>query len=504
MYMSMAEFPRMSARILVVEDDAVVSEDLRDILGEFGYTTDVVSTGLDAIAYAERSLPDLVLMDIQLHGGMDGTEAARVLRERFNVPSVYLSGYADLETLERAKIAEPLGYIGKPWVPGGLRAGIEIALHKHAEDLKSRQRESLLSAALQEVLPLLHPHMGESAAAPMSLVAGDSVDCGEFHMVAASQAMKQLIAFARRVAMSDVEAILLEGESGTGKDVMARFMHHFGKRRHMPFVALNCAAIPETLLESELFGYEAGAFTDARVAKPGILEMVSGGTVFLDEIGEMPVAVQAKLLRVLEDQTFRRLGGLRDVHVDLCLVAASNRNLADAVELGRFRTDLYYRLNVIQVLLPPLRERKADILPLAKHFIEYYNHKLKRNILGVTTGAATAMLDHGWPGNIRELRNSIERGVLLEEMTWLQSSSLRLDNGVSHHLAPEPKPVASTSFGRGMLEEGERQTLIEALEQTRWNQSRAAGLLGISRDTLRCKIKRYSLPRPISIAESRT
>ncbi len=217
--------------------------------------------------------------------------------------------------------------------------------------------------------------------------------------------MKQLLTFARRVAQSEVSAVLLEGESGTGKDVLAQFLHYHGRRHEGPFVALNCAAIPETLLESELFGYEKGAFTDARAAKAGILEIASGGTIFLDEIGAMPLSVQAKLLRVLEDQCFRRLGAVKDIQVDLRVLAATNCKLTDAIEEGRFRLDLYYRLNVIQLSLPALRDRRDDILPLAEHFVRIYNAKFKRNIQGISQPVAAAMMSHSWPGNVRELRN---------------------------------------------------------------------------------------------------
>jgi two-component system, NtrC family, response regulator AtoC len=317
--------------------------------------------------------------------------------------------------------------------------------------------------------------------------------------VAVSPVMKQVLKFARRVAESEASTILLEGESGTGKEIMAHFMHHFGKRRDRPLVTVNCAAIPDTLLESELFGYEKGAFTDARAPKPGILEMASGGTVFLDEIGEMPLLLQAKMLRVLEHQTFRRLGGVRDINADLRVVAASNRHLADAVEQGKFRLDLYYRLNVIQVLLPPLRQRREDILPLARHFIKHYNQRFHREIQGLTTAAATAMLENDWPGNVRELKNTVERAVLLEETDWVQPASLRLERPsvLDYAAAEEHGPQAvGEAKGAGTLEETERRMLIDALDKTGWNQTRAAMLLGISRDTLRYKVKKYNLPRP--------
>jgi two-component system, NtrC family, response regulator AtoC len=597
----------MASRILIVEDEWITAEDLRDILTELGYTvTAVVSSGPDALAQAEHNAPDLALMDIRIKGSMDGTETARALRERFNIPVVYLTAHADRGTLERAKVAEPLGYITKPFKESELHASIEMALHKHSEDLKSLAKEQMLTSTLRaigegiigldrsgtitllnpaaaawtgwsseeaigkpvsEVLPLILGTTGEQvdaplnhvlsegtleelgdgvllvgrdskkrpiegsiaptrgskgeisgavivfggvehgvgrgsrgsgrAAKPMTLPEDEAVGFGGFKMVAASPSMKQVLRFARRVAESEASTILLEGESGTGKDVVAHFMHHFGKRRDAPFVPLNCAAIPETLLESELFGYEKGAFTDARTSKAGILEMASGGTIFLDEIGEMPILIQAKMLRVLEEQTFRRLGGVKDITVDVRVMAATNRKLAEAIEEGKFRLDLYYRLNVIQVALPALRERKEDILPLAQYFIQLYNTRFKRNVEGISPQAAQMLLAYDWPGNVRELRNIIERVMVLEETNWVQPSSLQLGDAARTFPATLEIPVAPVpAVGDVTLEEAERNMLAKALEKAGGNQTRAAVLLGISRDTLRYKIKKYNLRRP--------
>jgi transcriptional regulator with PAS, ATPase and Fis domain len=327
----------------------------------------------------------------------------------------------------------------------------------------------------------------------------DGISIGDFKIVAASPKMKAVLRFARRVAESEASTILLEGESGTGKDVLAQFIHHFGNRRKGPFVSLNCAAIPDTLIESELFGFEKGAFTDARNAKAGILEIASGGTIFLDEIGEMPVQLQAKLLRVLEEQTFRRLGGVRDIHVDLRVMAATNRTLVEAIDQGRFRLDLYYRLNVIQVWIPPLRERLDDILPLARYFNRLYSVRFRRNFQGLSRGAEAALLAYEWPGNVRELRNIMERATLLEETDWIQVPSLQLEaRGTG---APERSPVEPSAAGApahaATLEETERSMLLDALEKSYWNQTRAAVVLGISRDALRYKVKKFNLkPQP--------
>jgi transcriptional regulator with PAS, ATPase and Fis domain len=269
-------------------------------------------------------------------------------------------------------------------------------------------------------------------------------------------------------------------------------MHHFGNRHKGPFVSLNCAAIPETLIESELFGYEKGAFTDARSAKAGILEIASGGTIFLDEIGEMPVQLQAKLLRVLEEQTFRRLGGVRDIHVDLRVMAATNRTLVEAIDQGRFRLDLYYRLNVIQVWIPPLRERRDDILPLARYFNRLYSVRFHRHFEGLSRGAEAALVAYQWPGNVRELRNIMERATLLEEADWIQVSSLQLE-ARGQQMEEPAETVAASAPPPATLEETERSMLLQALENSYWNQTRAAAVLGISRDALRYKVKKFNL-----------
>jgi transcriptional regulator with PAS, ATPase and Fis domain len=267
-----------------------------------------------------------------------------------------------------------------------------------------------------------------------------------------------MLNFVRRVAVSEAGSILIEGENGTGKDLIAKTLHYQSLRQAEPFLAINCAAIPETLLESELFGYEKGAFTDARTQKRGLFELADKGTLFLDEIGEIPLLLQAKLLRVLEDQRFRRLGGLRDIGVDVRVIAATNKNLKEAVKAGAFRQDLYYRLNVIQLEVPALRDHPQDILPLARFFIDQYNLKFKRQIEGISPGAESLLLAHDWPGNVRELRNAVERAMILEETGNIQAANLprlgpgrRLRSGCSRWRWDVPggpgAPVAGSSAG---------------------------------------------------------
>ncbi len=313
-------------------------------------------------------------------------------------------------------------------------------------------------------------------------------------IIAESRSMREVINFVRRVAASEATTILLEGENGTGKDLIAKTLHYQSLRQAEPFIAINCAAIPETLLESELFGYEKGAFTDARQQKRGIFELADRGTLFLDEIGEIPLMLQAKLLRVLEEQCFRRLGGLKDIQLDLRVVAATNKNLREAVQEGAFRQDLYFRLNVIHITIPPLRERPEDIMPLVRYFIDHYNSKFKRRIEGVTPEAEKLLLAHDWPGNVRELRNAIERAMILEEGTHISTASLPI--AISRG-AVEPATVRLPAHeipDEGLsLEENEKQLIIRALEKTKGNQTQAARLLKITRDTLRYKIKKFNL-----------
>ena len=309
--------------------------------------------------------------------------------------------------------------------------------------------------------------------------------------------MREVLNFVKRVAVSEATSILIEGENGTGKDLIATTLHYQSLRQSEPFLAINCAAIPETLLESELFGHEKGAFTDARAQKRGLFELADKGTLFLDEIGEIPLSLQAKLLRVLEEQTFRRLGGLRDICVDLRIIAATNKNLREAVKEGAFRQDLYYRLNVIQLVVPPLRERQQDILPMANFFIDRYNIKFKRQIEGLTPEAEALLLAHDWPGNVRELRNAIERAMILEETSVISAASLPIAVRNS-----EAFVIASLAYPEGeprevhdgmSLADQERRLLVQALSKTAGNQTQAARILRITRDTLRYKMKKFNL-----------
>jgi transcriptional regulator with PAS, ATPase and Fis domain len=323
--------------------------------------------------------------------------------------------------------------------------------------------------------------------------------------------MTELMSFVRKVASSEATTILIQGESGTGKDLIAKAIHYQSTRQDRPFVAINCSAIPETLLEPELFGHEKGAFTDAKAMKKGLFEVAHGGTLFLDEIGELSPFLQAKLLRVLEDQVIRRVGGIRDMQVDVRVIAASNRDLERAVREGHFRQDLYYRLAIISIFIPPLRDRKEDVQPLVDFFVEHYNGKFRKSIRGLADETRRLLFNYDWPGNVRELKNAIERAMILEEESvlrpvYLPFSITQPHAGVTafeHTSSPATggKPLTggrwlpplSIPEGGTSLEEVERALVELALQQANGNQTHAARLLDISRDALRYKMKKFGL-----------
>jgi PAS domain S-box-containing protein len=580
----------MADRILIVEDERITAEDLREVLTGLGYdVTAVVSSGAEAVLEVERNPPDLALMDIRIQGAMDGTETATILRERFDIPVIFLTAHADRTTLDRAKQSRPVGYVVKPYQESELQASVEIALHKHRFDRKTRSRQqqltdvvgsmilAIISVDLNELVGVFNPaaedltgwsksealqrplrrvfrladqvtgietdlplrdvmqgnamvelrnkllitRTGERVSiegniAPVRGVAGSysgavivfesvaalpedrrarplasisekngALEFGRFQVIAASDKMRQALAFAQRVARSEASVVLLEGESGTGKDLIAQFLHYSGSRSSRPFVPINCSAIPDTLMESELFGHEPGAFSDARTQKKGLLEVANGGTLFLDEIGEMSPVVQTKLLRVLETQSFRRLGGVRDIEVDVRVVSATNRLLAEAVHADRFRLDLFHRLSIIQITLPALRDRVEDILPLARHFVRELALKYKVTVEGISPAAARALEAHDWPGNVRELRNVIERAVLSETSDMIQASNLRF--------VSSSKGIHIAGQGDLSLKNSQRNLIQQALEKTGGNKTKAALLLGISRDVLRYRMNKLKL-----------
>ncbi len=304
-----------------------------------------------------------------------------------------------------------------------------------------------------------------------------------------SPVTQELLEFVSRIARSRAASIMLLGESGTGKELIARRLHALSPRADAPFIAVNCAALPESLFESELFGYEKGAFTNAAQRKEGLLALAHGGTVFFDEIGDLPLALQTKMLRVLEERSFRRVGGSRNIPVDLRIISATNTDLENAIQARRFRSDLYYRLNGVLIGLPALRERAEDIHPLAIHFLQHFNRVHHRHIRGIHPSARRLLNLYSWPGNVRELRNVIERALLVETSSWITPSSLALPNQPDRKALPPAAPETGLAGASFCLRSSERELIAAALAESGGNQSRAARLLGIGRFSLRYKMK---------------
>src|ERR1022692_1429624 len=373
-------------KILIIDDERLVRWSLRQKCEEWGYEVVEAAAGDPGLRLAQHESPDLVLLDVRLPD-LNGIQILEQLKKSPDAPAVIMIP-ADPQ-LDDVKSALKLGaydFVGKPLDFEELHVTIQNALEA------SRLRTEVQSLR------------GEVRR-----------NTGYHEVVAVSPKTTELMSFVQKVAASEATTILIQGESGTGKDLIAKTIHYDSSRQHGPFVAINCSAIPETLMEAELFGHERGAFTDAKQMKKGLFETANGGTLFLDEIGELSPLLQAKLLRVLEDQVIRRVGGVRDMQVDVRVIAASNRDLEKMVRDGKFRQDLYYRLAIISVFLPTLRDRREDIFPLVEFFIERYNRKFKKNIKGLTDGTRRLLMKHDWPGNVRELKNAIERAMILEE-----------------------------------------------------------------------------------------
>src|SRR5579859_5292073 len=472
-------------KILIVDDERLVRWSLRQKCEEWGYQVVEAQSGEPGLRLAQQESPDLVLLDVRMPD-INGIQVLEQIKKGPDAPPVIMIT-ADPQ-LDDVKTALKLGaydFVGKPLDFEELRVTIQNAL----EATRLRTEVQSLRGEVRRTT-------------------------GYHDTVAVSPKSVELMSFVEKVATSEATTILIQGESGTGKDLIAKTIHYESSRQNGPFVAINCSAIPETLMEAELFGHEKGAFTDAKAMKKGLFETANGGTLFLDEIGELSPLLQAKLLRVLEDQVIRRVGGIRDMQVDVRVIAASNRDLEKAVREGQFRQDLYYRLAIIAIFIPPIRDRKEDILPLVDFFIDRYNRRFKKSVRGVTDETRQLLLNHNWPGNVRELKNSIERAMILEDepvlrpmympfavgeagrsgLTEFEASSAHGDGGGGKQLANGrvlPRlyiPEEGTS-----LEEIERAMVELAMRQANGNQTHAARLLDISRDALRYKLKKFEL-----------
>jgi two-component system response regulator AtoC len=449
-----------NVKILIVEDNEDLSFSLMKVLKKEGYAVMTAGTGEEGISIFRNELVDLVLLDLKLPK-MGGIEVLQQMKEiDSDILVLMMTALTDAKPAIEAMKQGAYDYLMKPFELEELRLVIKKALETH--DLK------------REVARLKRGHQSKYP---------DDVLYGE------SSSIKEVRELIHIVAETPRTSVLIQGESGTGKELVANAIHYSSRRSNQPFIKINCSAIPDNLLESELFGHEKGAFTDAKVMKKGLFELANGGTIFLDEISSMKLALQPKILRVIETQTFKRIGGVTDIKIDVRVVAATNTDLSELVKNQEFRDDLYYRLKVMEIYIPALRDRREDIPLLTKLFLEEYNKEFNRNVQKLHPQTEELLLAYSWPGNVRELKNVIERGVILCRQNVLVPEHLPIEL----HEGEESRPIPKVSMGNVSLQEMEKHHILDVLKSVKGNKSQAARILDISRSTLREKLKNYQL-----------
>lgn len=454
-------------RVLVVDDENLILEMIQSELEKNKLHVTVVNNSKDAIKEIDASDFDVILLDLMMPN-ITGLELLEMIKEKkIDASVILMTAYGSVETAVKAIKLGAFDYLTKPFSMDELQLVVNKAIEfrRNLESLKLFKKDFKCNFGLEMI-------------------------------IGKSKAINDVKMLVKRVADADAKVVLIEGESGTGKELVARAIHAEGIRCERPFVAINCASLPENLLESELFGYEKGAFTDAKTSKKGLIEYADGGTIFLDEIGDMPFNLQAKMLRFLEDRSVRKLGGLADLAVDVQVVVATNKNLKRLVSEGKFREDLFYRIQVVPIVLPPLRDRKQDILELAKFFITVYDKEFKKSIKGFAPLAEKMILQYDWPGNVRELRNAIERAMIFEDSDMITVERLP----VEIITMSTRQSLASTRLldlkipQNGIdIEEVEKELVKQALSMTKGNQSKAAKLLNIGVDAMRYRMKKYGM-----------
>ncbi len=466
----------MNPVILLVDDEDTIRLFLEKTLRDEGYEALTAATGGEALETVFDKLPDLVLLDLKLPD-MNGIEVLKRIKEEIpEICVIMLTAFGDIETAVSAMKKGAFDFVSKP-------VNLEQLLMTVKKGLESQKLTRELFQLRRQV----------------------KLDMDSNFIPGESPQMKEIYEVVKRVAVSDTTTVLIQGESGTGKEMIANMIHQYSPRKDKPFLEINCASLPEELLESELFGHEKGAFTDAKAQKIGLLELANKGTLFLDEIGEMSLTIQVKLLRVLEKMSFRRVGGTKDIKVSVRIISATNRDLESAVQNKSFREDLYYRLKVIPIHIPPIRERKEDIYLLLKHFLNQYNKQFNKKFHEIEDGAYEIILEYPWPGNIRELKNMIERIVLLEDDTVLRPK--HLPAGIRGGPAPlgeattlrtfemtlsRPLPSDGIPFEE-MMRNAEKEFIVKAMREAGGNQSKASRLLRLNRDKLRYRLKNFDM-----------